>query len=69
MEEPYRRQGFGSFLLRSVEQEAKEKGAYLALSDGCDWTEDFLFANDYTAYATVEDFPKGHRLHFFRKPL
>lgn len=69
VEEPYRRQGFGSFLLRSVEQEAKEKGAYLALSDGCDWTEDFLFANDYTAYATVEDFPKGHRLHFFRKPL
>ena len=57
VEEPYRRQGFGSFLLRSVEQEAKEKGAYLAL------------ANGYVACSTVEDMPKGHSWHVFRKAL
>lgn len=69
MEEPYRRQGFGSFLLRSVEQEAKEKGAYLALANGCDWSAGVFFANGYEACSTVEDMPKGHSWHVFRKPL
>ena len=69
VEEPYRRQGFGSFLLRSVEQEAKEKGAYLALANGCDWSAGIFFANGYVACSTVEDMPKGHSWHVFRKPL
>lgn len=69
VEEHYRGQGLGSFLLHSFGQEAKEKGAYLALADCCDWSAGVFFANGYEAWSTVEDMPKGHSWHVFRKPL
>ena len=60
VEEPYRSQGIGSYLLREAEREAKEKGAYLLLTYGCDWVVDFFKKNDYTVRGELSDYPKGH---------
>ena len=69
VEEPYRRQGLGSYLLRTVEREAKEIGAYVMLSYCCDWASDFFFANGYTARGELADYPKGHSAYEIEKRI
>ena len=69
VEESFRGQGFGAFLLRSVEQAAKEENAFLAIANVYDWNADYFLARGYEACVTVEDFPKGHSWNVFRKPL
>ena len=60
VEQPYRNQGIGSYLLGEVEREAKEKGSYLLIGNACDWNVDFFFKNGYTARGELPDYPKGH---------
>ena len=69
VEESCRGQGLGAHLLRSVEQAAKEAGAFPAVANVYDWNADYFLARGYEVCATVEDFPKGHSWHVLRKPL
>ena len=69
VEEPYRSQGFGSFLLRETERDAKEKGAYLMDFGAFDWQVEFFQKNGYTVCSTTEDCPKGHKFFVLRKEL
>ena len=69
VEEPYQRQGLGSYLLREVEREAKEKGAYVAFTHGCDWAAGFFIRNGYTVRGELPDYPKGHSAYELEKRL
>ena len=60
VEEPYRRKGLGSCLLKEIEEEAKKCGTYIMLADAEDWCVDFFKKNGYTIRGTLEDYPKGH---------
>ncbi len=67
VEEPYRRQGLGSYLLREVERAAKEHGAYLLLTNACDWNVGFFFRNGCTVRGELNDYPKGHTAYELEK--
>lgn len=60
VEEPYRKQGLGSYLLREVEAEAMKYGTYIMLTDAGDWNEGFFKKNGYTVRGTLKDYPAGH---------
>ncbi len=68
VDEPYRNRGIGSELLAETEREAKEHGAYFALTEGLfDWQMDFFKKNGYTEAGRLEDCPKGHCMGVFEK--
>lgn len=67
VEEPYRGQGLGTRLLREVEREAREKGAYLALLWCFDWQAEFFRKRGYTVCSVGEDLPRGHTFCCLRK--
>ena len=68
VDEPYRNQGIGSELLAETEREAKEHGAYFALTEGLpDWQTGFFRKNGYATVGTLEDCPKGHSMQVLEK--
>ena len=70
MEEPYRKQGLGTYLLGEVEREAKENGAYRLAVEPFDWNVGFFRKNGYEKVTGVlEDYPKGHTMYCMEKPL
>ena len=69
VEERYRRQGLGSYLFRRIEREAKENGAYVILSDCCDWTAGFFFNNGFAARGELTDYPRGHTAYELEKRI
>ena len=69
VDETYRRQGLGTYLLGVIEREAKENGAYVMLSSACDWAVDFFFKNGFTAREKLEDYPKGHLAYELEKRI
>lgn len=69
VEEPYRKQGYGSRLLGEIEREAKENGSYLLICNACDWNVDFFLKNGYTVRGVLEDYPKGHRAFELEKRI
>jgi GNAT superfamily N-acetyltransferase len=69
VEEPYRKQGLGSYLLGKVEKEAKDKGTYLFIGNACDWNIDFFRKNGYTVRGELEDYPKGHTAYEIEKRI
>ena len=69
VEEKYRGQGIGGYLANAVEREVKENGAYVILSQCCDWVSGFFFANGYTARGALEDYPKGHTAYELEKRI
>ena len=69
VDEKYRNQGIGSFLLHNAEHEARENGAYIMLIWVFDWRMEFFRKNGFTAWMTVEDCPKGHRYYAMMKEL
>ena len=69
VEEQYRRQGLGTYLMGEVERKTKENGAYVILSRGCDWVSDFFFQNGFIPRGTLEDYPKGHTAYEFEKRI
>ena len=42
VEESYRHQGIGTYLLGVIEREAKEQGTYLFIGNACDWNIGFF---------------------------
>lgn len=64
--EPYRNQGVGSYLLGEIEREAKERGAGLARVDAIDIQAAFFKKHGYTVDVIYEGCPKWYVM---RKPL
>ena len=52
-----------------VEREAKENGAYVLLSQCCDWVFGFFSANGFTARGELRDYPKGHTAYELEKRI
>ena len=69
VEEPYRNQGLGSYLLREFERDAKENSAYVILLGVCDWSVDFFLKNGYSVRGKLADYPKGHDAYELEKRL
>ncbi len=69
VEEPYRNRGLGSALLAEVERTARENGAYILLTNACDWNVDFFRRNGYTVRGELADYPRGHCAYELEKRL
>lgn len=66
VEEPYRNQGLGSFLLENYEREIREKGIHQIFVEEYlyDWNIDFFKHRGYVPSGGFEDIPKGHCAYF-----
>ncbi len=65
-----RGQGHGTALLRRMEDEAVRLGCRSAHLDTYSFeARPFYEKNGYQVFATLGDFPPGHRKHFLRKRL
>ena len=60
VEEPLRRHGLGTFLLREAEKLAKENDAPMILTTAGDWNVGFFQKNGYLLRGELKDVPKGH---------
>ena len=60
VEEPLRRQGLGTVLLREAEKLAKENDAAMVLTTAGDWNVGFFQKNGYLIRGELKDVPKGH---------
>ncbi len=70
VDEPYRRQGIGTRLLREFEREAKENGADVVFIEAYDWNVGFFRKNGYgTVTGVLEDYPRGHTMYCMQKSL
>ena len=70
VDEPYRRQGIGSRLLRAFEREAKENGADTMFIEAYDWDAAFYKKNGYEKVTGVlEDYPRGHTMYCMQRSL
>ena len=69
VEEPLRRQGIGSYLLKEAEKLAKENGAPMILTTAGDWNVDFFKKNGYLLRGELKDVPKGHTCFELYKPI
>ena len=69
VEEPYRNQGIGTYLLQEAEKEMRENGAYMIMLDAFDWAAGFFTKQGYEIKVTLEDLPQGHREYYLRKNI
>ncbi len=60
VEEPLRRQGLGTYLLKLLEEFAEENGANVIMTSAGDWNVDFFTKNGYLLRGKLKDVPKGH---------
>lgn len=60
VEEPLRRQGLGTYLLKEAEKLAKENDAPMILTTAGDWNVGFFRKNGYLPRGELKDVPKGH---------
>ena len=67
VEEPYRNQGIGTWLLQEAEKEMQENGAYMIMVTAFDWASDFFTHRGYAITGVLEDLPQGHREYDLRK--
>lgn len=66
----YRNYGYGSRLLKKVEDEALKMGCGLAHLDTFDFqAKDFYLKHGYEIFGTLEDCPPGHTKYFMKKKL
>ena len=60
VEEPLRRQGLGTYLLKEAETVVKENDAAMILTTAGDWNVGFFQKNGYLIRGELKDVPKGH---------
>ena len=60
VEEPLRRKGLGTYLLKEAEKFAKENGASMVFTNAGDWNIGFFKKNGYLIRGELKDVPKGH---------
>ena len=63
VEEPLRRRGLGTSLLKEAEEFAKENGASMILTNAGDWNVGFFKKNGYLLRGELKDVPKGHNCY------
>ena len=70
VDDPYRRQGIGTRLLREFEREAGENGASDVFIEAYDWNVGFFRKNGYeTVTGVLEDYPRGHTMYCMQRSL
>ena len=69
VEAPLRHQGLGTYLLREVEELAKENGAPMILTNAGDWNVEFFKKNGYLLRGELKDVPKGHNCYELYKMI
>jgi GNAT superfamily N-acetyltransferase len=70
MKEEARHHGYGHRLLALVEDEARKRGATKAFLDTFSFqAPGFYEKHGYQIFGELNDFPKGHKRHFFTKEL
>lgn len=66
----WRGKGLGTAILRHAEEEAIRRGCYSSqVATFSFQSPEFYKANGYESFATLNDFPFGHRQYFFSKRL
>ena len=60
VEEPLRRQGLGTYLMKEAEKYAKENGARMLLTNAGDWNVGFFRKNGYLVRGELKNVPEGH---------
>ena len=69
VEEPLRRQGLGTYLMKEAEKLAKENGTPMILTTAGDWNVDFFKKNGYLLRGELKDVPKGHDCYELYKEI
>ena len=70
VEESQRNQGYGTKLLKMMEDEAVNLGCKHAHVDTYSFeAKPFYEKNGYTLFASLENYPEGHSKHFLKKKL
>ncbi len=69
VEEPLRRQGLGSLILKEAEGFARENGAAVILTNAGDWNVGFFMKNGYLVRGELKDVPKGHTCYELYKNI
>ena len=70
VDEEYRHQGLGTFLLKHYEKKAKENGATKIISEEIyDWNVGFFQKAGYHIAGELKDLPKGHSFYIMYKDL
>jgi len=70
VDESIRKQGWGRKLMDAVEKEGMKRGCTIAYTNTFSWqAPEFYTKLGYTLYGTLEDFPQGSFLSYFRKNL
>jgi len=69
VEEPLKRQGLGTYLLKEAEKLAKENGTPMILTDAGDWNVGFFKKNGYLLRGELKDVPAGHDCYELYKVL
>ena len=68
--EPLRRGGHGARLIGAIENEARSRGCTHAHLDTFSWqARPFYERHGYELFATLDDYPAGHKRFFMRKAL
>ena len=69
VEEPLRRKGLGTYLLKEAEKFAKENGASMVFTNAGDWNVEFFKKNGYLVRGELKDVPKGHNCYELCKTI
>lgn len=70
VDEKYRKNGIGTFLLKQIEKIGKEKGVYLIHIDTFDFQgREFYLKNEYEVFGVLENCPKDHNRYFMKKEI
>jgi ribosomal protein S18 acetylase RimI-like enzyme len=70
VEESFRNKDNGTKLLRMAENEAIKRGCKHVDLDTMSWqARPFYEKQGYTVFATLDNYPEGHRRHFMKKDL
>ncbi|MBR5642017.1 MAG: GNAT family N-acetyltransferase [Firmicutes bacterium] len=69
VEEPLRRQGLGTYLLKAAEDFSKKNGAPLITTSAGDWNVGFFRKNGYLLRGELKDAPKGHDCYELYKTI
>ena len=69
VEEPLRRKGLGTYLLKEAEKFAKGNGASMVFTNAGDWNVGFFQKNGYLIRGELKDVPKGHNCYELYKMI
>ena len=69
VEEPLRRKGLGTYLLKEAEKFAKGNGASMVFTNAGDWNVGFFQKNGYLVRGELKDVPKGHNCYELYKMI